>query len=118
MKQKLKRKRTNSSGTIIKTILQQELKKIESNIDNRFDVFEKKVDTKFDAFETKIDFKLDNLEIRVDEKARQYRDDILISNDKLAKTLETMREDLEIGDFQTREKLENHEKRIKILELA
>lgn len=60
--------------------------------------------------------KINDLEQRVDDKAQQYRDQILTSNDKLAKTLEAIREDLEIGNFQTEEKIGNHEKRIKHLE--
>jgi len=52
----------------------------------------------------------------IDEKNQKYRDQILTSNDKLAKTLETMREDLEIGHFQMGEKIRDHEGRIKNLE--
>ena len=62
--------------------------------------------------------RLNDLEQKLDGKAKQYRDQILTSNDKLAKTLETMREELEIGNFQTRERVEDHEKRIKHLEKA
>lgn len=79
---------------------------------------EKTMNERFMSFEAKMDFKFDNLERRVDEKAQQYRDQILTSNDKLAKTLETMREEITIGNFQTSEKLEDHEKRIKHLESA
>ncbi len=67
---------------------------------------------------SELEDKLGELEQRVDEKAKQYRDQILTSNDKLAKTLETIREDLEIGNFQTKERVDDHEKRIKNLEKA
>lgn len=74
------------------------------------------VDEKFALNDVKTDLKLENLERKIDEKAREYRDQILTSNDKLAKTLETMREELEINNFQMRDKIENHEKRIEVLE--
>ncbi len=64
------------------------------------------------------DIKLNRGEIlvQVDENAQRYRDQILTSNDKLAKTLETIREELEIGSFQVRKQINNHEERIKNLE--
>lgn len=93
-------------------------KYLSKTLDERFVAFEKKADEKLFIWEARTDIKLDNLERKIDDKAQQYRDQILTSNDKLAKTLETMREDLEIGNFQTREKLEDHEKRINILESA
>ncbi len=65
---------------------------------------------------SELEFKLSDLEQRVDDKAQGYRDEILTSNDKLAKTLEAIREDLEIGSFQTRNQVEDHEKTIKHLE--
>ena len=65
---------------------------------------------------SELEYELGELEQRVDDKAKQYRDQILTSNDKLAKTLETIREELEIGSFQTRERIEDHEKRIKNIE--
>ena len=65
---------------------------------------------------SELEYKLGELEQRVDDRAKQYRDQILTSNDKLAKTLETMREDLEIGSFQMKRKVDNHEERIKHLE--
>ncbi len=59
---------------------------------------------------------LDDLKKEIDEKAQGYRDEVLTSNDKLAKTLETIREDIEIGNFQMKRKVDNHEARIKRLE--
>ncbi len=46
---------------------------------------------------SELEYKLGELEQRVDDRAKQYRDQILTSNDKLAKTLETMREENTIG---------------------
>lgn len=89
-----------------------------THLDKRFLSFEKIVDEKFVRFEVKFDLKLENLEREIDEKAKQYRDQILTSNDKLAKRLETIWEELEIGNFQMKDKIKNHEKRIKILESA
>lgn len=110
-KRKTNDAKTSASGNVIRTILREELKA-------ELQSFEKKVDQKFVWFETKIDFKLKNLETRTDEKARQYRNEVLTSNDKLAKTLEDMRDEITIGDFQTKEKLRDNEGRIKILESA
>lgn len=64
----------------------------------------------------KLEFKLTDLEQRIDNKAQGYRDQVLTSNDKLAKTLETIREDLEIGNFQMKREINNHDKRIKNIE--
>ena len=66
--------------------------------------------------ETRVDIKLDRLERRIDDKAQKYRDEILISNDKLAKQLETMREENSIGFNQLNKQLSNHETRIKKIE--
>lgn len=68
------------------------------------------------SFETRVDIKLDRLERRIDDNAQNYRDQILTSNDKLAKTLEAIREDIEIGNFQIKRGVEDHETRIKHLE--
>ena len=93
-------RKNKSSQQITKTDLESALKKYATKEDL-------KLELKFSA---------DEILEKVDENARTYRDQILTSNDKLAKTLETIREDLEIGSFQTRERVEDHEKRIKNLE--
>lgn len=87
-------------------------------LDKRFVSFEKIVDEKFVRFEIKFDLKLENLERKIDDKAKQYRDQILTSNDKLSKRLETIWQELEIGNFQMKDRIKDHEKRIKILESA
>ena len=76
----------------------------------------KTLDERFSLSDAKTDLKLESLERKIDEKARQYRDQILTSNDKLAKTLETMREESEIVNFQLKSKVKDHEDRIKVLE--
>ncbi len=127
MKQKLKKNKTNSSGNVIRTILREELKnfatkddliKFEKGVDKEFVSFEAKMDFKFENLERRIDFKLGGLETRTDEKARQYRDDVLTSNDKLAKKFETVQQELEIGNLQMKRQLEDHQQRITILESA
>lgn len=77
---------------------------------------EKTLDGRFTSFESKMDFKLENLERKVDEKAQQYRDEVLTSNDKLAKKLETIQQELELGNLQMKRQLEDHEQRITSLE--
>lgn len=55
----------------------------------------------------------------IDENAQGYRDEILTSNDKLMKKLETMQDENTIGSGQTsqlRNEVEDHEKRIRHLE--
>lgn len=68
-------------------------------------------------FSTKVDLVIMKQELEgrfeeLDEKNRGYRDQILTSLDKVAKELETWREDKILADHQ----LENHEKRITKLE--
>lgn len=101
--------KTNTTGNIIRSIFQQELKKFEG----RFDA---KIDSKLILFESKMDFKLENLESRVDENAQRYRDEVLTSNDKLAKKFETVQQELELGNLQMKRQLEDHEERITTLE--
>lgn len=60
--------------------------------------------------------KLNDLEQKIDRKAQGYRDEILTSDEKLARQLETIGEELEIGNFQTEEKIKDHEKRISHME--
>lgn len=91
---------------------------LDKALDERFGSYDKKMDGKFKLSELSTDIKLENLERKIDEKAKQYRDQILNSSDKLAKSLETMREELEIGSFQMRNKIKDHEKRINVLESA
>ena len=112
-------KKTGYSGNVIRTIFREELKEELQNFERNF---ERKIDQglnqRFATFEVKMDFKFKDLENRVDDKARQYRYQVLTSNDKLAKTLDEMLEEIAIGNYQIREKLEDHEKRIKVLESA
>ena len=110
MKQKVKRNRASDSGNVIRTILREELKSFATKEDIKEELkkFEKSFEAKMDI---KLDLKLGDLETRVDEKAKQYRDQILTSNDKLMKELEKQREEGEIGDSQIRE-------RLKVLESA
>ena len=59
---------------------------------------------------------IDRMESRIDDNPKKYRDQVLTSNDKLAKTLEEMRDENSIGFNQLNNKLNNHEERIKKLE--
>ena len=63
-----------------------------------------------------LETKLNDLEYKLDGNAQKYRDQVLTSNDKLAKQLETMREENTIGFNQLNNKLNNHETRIKKIE--
>lgn len=62
---------------------------------------------------------LGELEERMDKKAQQYRDQVLTKMDGMIKEFEIMREDRELGAYQTselRNQVEEHEKRITRLE--
>ena len=102
MKQKLKRKKTSGSNNVIRTILREELSSLVTKAE--LEKFENR-------FEARMDIKIERLESKVDERAREYRDQILTSNDKLMKELEEQREEREIGDSHIRE-------RLKVLESA
>lgn len=104
----MKRKNKNSSELITKDFLKKELSG-----------FEKRLDQKLTVLEVGTEIKLDSLERRIDDNARKYRDQILNSNDKIAKELEQMSEDRIIGDGQNirlKKQVDSHEKRIKKLE--
>lgn len=58
---------------------------------------------------------------KLDETFRQYRDDVLTKMDGVMKELDTKREESSLGTYQTRElreRVDNHEKRIKKLETS
>ena len=97
-------KQKKSQDSLTKDVLKTEIKGLEERLGKKF------VTQGFFSYE------MDKTKQEVDEKARSYRDEILTSNDRLAKTLETIREDLEIGNFQMGEKIEDHERRIKNVE--
>lgn len=104
----MKQKNKNPRGLITKDFLKKELGN-----------FEKRLDQKLTVLEVGTEIKLDSLERRIDDNARKYRDQILNSNDKIAKEFEQMREDRIIGDGQNirlKKQVDNHEKRIKKIE--
>ena len=74
------------------------------------------LEVELEVMETKIDIKLDQMEKRIDYNAQKYRDQILTKLDGVSKELEQTREDRIVGENQTKEKLGNHEKRIRKLE--
>lgn len=109
------KQKSSSSQVVTKAYLDQAL-------DGRFGMYDKKmdgrfkmIDDKFKLSEINTDIKLENLERKIDEKAQRYRDQVLTSNDRLAKTLETMREEIEIGFYHVNKRLDDHDKQIKIL---
>lgn len=90
-------------------------------LEKAFHGFEKRLDQKLAVLEARTEIKLDGLERRIDDNAQKYRDQILNSNDKIAKELEQMREDRTIEDGQNRrlkKQVDSHEERIKKLEHA
>jgi cell division protein ZapA (FtsZ GTPase activity inhibitor) len=99
------------------------IRDLASMVDKRF----KEVDKKLKNFATKDDLKnfatkddLKKLKEELKEETIEARDAILRSNDKIAKFLKDIREEqaMLIGaDRRHEEKLEDHEKRINVLEI-
>jgi len=98
------KQKNNDSKLVTKTVLKAEIKNLEERLEKKF------------VTQGLFRYEIDKTKQEIDDKAQKYRDQVLTSNDKLARTLETMREELEIGSFQTRRKVDNHETRIKQLE--
>lgn len=68
---------------------------LDKALDERFGSYDKKMETRFRRIDGRFkladintDIKLENLERKIDDKAKRYRDQILTSNDKLAKRLD------------------------------
>ena len=132
MKQKVKRNKTSGSGSVIKTILREELKNFATkddlkNFATKDDLknFATKDDlknfaTKDDLSDFKIEIfaEISKAELKTLDREQAYHSDVMTQFDKIMKKLETMREESEIDNFQRDEKIENHEKRIKRLEIA
>lgn len=93
------KQKNSSSNLVTKTVLKDELINLE----------------------TRVDIKLDRMENRIDDNAKKYRDQILTSNDKLAKQLEEMRDENAIGFNQVarlQKQVNSHATRIQKLEHA
>ena len=123
MKQKVKRNKTSGSGSVIKTILREELKNFATKDDLKN--FATKDDLKnfatkddFSDFKIEIFAEISKAELKAIDREQAYHSDVMTQFDKIMKKLETMREESEIDNFQRDEKIENHEKRIKRLEIA
>ena len=99
------KKKNNSSNLVTKVFLKDELKNLETSLH-----------LKITSLEIKVDTKLEEVEKRIDNNAQRYRDQILVSNDKLVKQLESMMDENTIGFSQLNRQLQNHEKRIKKIE--
>lgn len=112
------KQKNDSSQVVTKDYLNKALDQRFNSYDKKMEARFKGIDERFKLAEINTDLKLENLERKIDEKAQKYRDQVLTSNDKLAQTLEAMREEMEIGFYHNKQKLNNHEKRIKILESA
>ena len=105
------KKKNNSSAPITKEYLEKEFAKLASRKD--LEITEKSL---------QIDFKLALLSLgrKIEQKITQTRDFLLTTFDPLLKELELRREDREIATYQTeqmRSQLNNHDKRIKKLEV-
>lgn len=117
MKQKIKRRKTNSSGNAIRTILQEELK----NFATKQDLFLLKTDAsalKTDISNFKIDVlvEINRIELKAIDRGQNYHSDVMTEFDKIIKKLETISQENIISESQQDQKLENHKGRIKILE--
>lgn len=71
------------------------------------------------SLEFRVDFKFDNFERKIMDQFQLIRDDILTSNDKVIKELDDIRTNYQVFEGiseQTRDTVEDHEKRITKLE--
>lgn len=124
------RQKNNSSNNLVtkdffKRGLKEELGMFEMRLDKKFATKEdlKGFATKegLSILEMRVALKFDDFARRIDENAQKYRDQILNSNDKVVKELETMREENIVGSHQVlrlNKKVGNHGKRISKIEKA
>lgn len=80
---------------------------------------EEKFESSFKSLEVRIGIIFDNLERRIIDQVLNIRDQILTSNDKVAKELDNIRTNYQIAIDnyeEIRDKVDNHEKRITKLE--
>lgn len=101
------KQKNNSSEPVTKGYLKEEL-------DSFFDRFLKSI-------RREIIFVMETVEEKFDRKLTKHTNLILTTVDPLLKELETRREDREIASSQSakiKDKVDNHEERIKILESA
>lgn len=94
------------------------MKSTNKTTDQRFDYAEKRLDKiEADVSILKEDVKIIYKKLdENDEKARGYRDDVLNKMDLIVGKLHDMREDKLIGEYQIKERINNHEERLKNLE--
>lgn len=126
MKQKIKRKKTDSSDNITRSILREELKNFATKDDLKsFATKKDLVSLKTDMSSLKTDmsnFKIDVLaeinraELKAIDREQAYHSNVMTEFDKIMKKLETMSQENTLGESQQDQKLEDHEDRIKVLE--
>lgn len=126
MKQKIKRKKTDSSGNITISILREELKNFATKDDLKsFATKKDLVSLKTDMSSLKTDmsnFKIDVLaeinraELKAIDREQAYHSNVMTEFDKIMKKLEEMNQGNAIDNFQRDKKIEDHEERIKVLE--
>ncbi|KKQ28348.1 MAG: hypothetical protein US48_C0012G0001 [Candidatus Levybacteria bacterium GW2011_GWA2_37_36] len=98
---------------------------LDKALDERFGLYDKKMDGRFDrllqGIRREFTFAMETIAEKFDRKLTKRTNLILTTVDPLLKELETRREDREIVPSQSAEikdKIDNHEERIKILESA
>lgn len=108
----MKQKSKKPNDVITKNFLRKEFQQFGKLFNKKLSGFEK-------ALGIKSGIKFDSFARGIDENARKYRDQILNSNDKLAKELEEIREDKIIGSSQMtslKDQVDSHEKKSKRIE--
>jgi len=103
MKQKVKKNKINGSDLVTISILKQELKKFATK-------------DEFSTFKIEILAELGKAELKAIDREQNYHSNVMTQFDKIMKKLEVMRQEGSIDNFRRDEKIEGHEKRIKILE--
>ena len=107
MKQKVRKNKISGSDLVTRAILKQELKKELRRFATKDDLSNFKLDVLAE---------INRSELKTIDREQDYHSEVMTQFDKIMKKLETMRQEDTIDDFQRDEKIENHEKRIKILE--
>lgn len=116
------KQKNNSSDTLTKNVLKQELAMLEKHMDSKFitkNFFERSIDKLLQGIRREFTFNAEGAMEKFEQKLIKHTSLILTTVDPLLKELETRQEDREIAAEQyvkTTRKIDNHEKRIQKIE--
>ncbi len=111
-----------NDSSLTKSVFKQELGLLEKHIDKRFitkDYLSNTIDMLLQGIRREFTFAIEGVVEKFNEKLTKHTSLILTTVDPLLKELETRREDREIASSQSariKDKIDNHEKRIRKIE--